>query len=118
MDLNEIMGFERPVEVHEDGTVTDAPDGIYAPEVYVSGGGDPDAEELRRAGWTLLSGYSGQDRYSGPVMHASEFVGGVLARDILAEPGIYVVVTVTDLDADRDAGEDDIAGWAVARKLP
>lgn len=110
MGLNDRMEFDHVIRVHADGSVTDEP-GTYAPEVYM----DSDLSTEVPDGWVLLNGYSGQDSYSGPVMHASEFIGGGMESDILAEPGVYVAVVVTALDAEDD--EDNVAGWAVARKV-
>lgn len=42
-------------------------------------------------------------------MHTSEYIGGGLARDILAQPGYYVAL----VEYPSDGGEPD--GWAVAR---
>ena len=67
--------------------------------------------ELSTDKWELLDGYSGQDRYSGPIMHASEYVGGRMERDILATPGVYVALVDYCLD------DSDPEGWAVARMI-
>lgn len=106
-NLNNLMQSDHVIEVHKDGTVTE-PSGIYAPDVTEMG---PAFGVAIDSGWELLNGFSGQYLYSGPVMHPSEFIGGGLARYILETPGIYVAVTVRDIDSDDDAG------WAVARKL-
>jgi len=98
--LNDMMEFDHVIRVHADGTVTDEP-GVYAPDLH------DDDEPI---GWTLLDGYSGQYGYSGPIMHASEYIGGGLARDILATPGVYVAL-VNYLSDDEEP-----EGWAVARK--
>jgi hypothetical protein len=82
--LSDLMEFDHPVTVHEDGTVTDGPAGIYAPTLY--------DDELDSSSWELMNGYSGQYGYGGPIMHPSEFIGGGMARDILAEPGTYVAI--------------------------
>lgn len=108
-DLNDVMQFDHIIEVCADGSVIDR-EGIYAPECYwdtntpgnINFGGDNR--------WTALNGYSGQDRYSGPVMHPSEYIGGRMADDILDTPGIYVAIVVNDLD-----DLDEPAGWAVLR---
>jgi len=97
--LNDVMGFDHVIVIGEGGTVADA-QGIYAPELH-------DGEVS--PGWTLLNGYSGQDRYSGPIMHASEFIGGGMADDILSTPGVYVAL----VDYAGDDSESD--GWAVAK---
>lgn len=123
MALNDKMEFHHVVEVHADGSVTDGPSGLYAPEVYVeldSDGQmislDPNDIQVGR-GWELLNGYSGQDRYRGPIMHDSEFIGGGMERDILATPGVYAAVTVIGLRPDGEQNDDDLVGWAVARKV-
>jgi hypothetical protein len=110
VNLSAAMDFDRPVRVMPDGTVADAPEGVWAPEVVAVGGKDPDVAELRRQGWELLRGYTGQYSYSGSVMHPSEVIGGQLEADILAEPGVYVAVVVWD-------EEGDGVGWAVARRV-
>jgi hypothetical protein len=105
--LNRLMETDHVVQVHPDGTVTDAPPSVYAPELH-------DGELMQGGttgtGWTLMDGYSNQHSYSGPIMHPSEFIGGGLERDIRAEPGYYVTL----VDHPSDGGEPD--GWAVARK--
>lgn len=106
-DLNDTMEFDHVVEVRADGSIVDRDD-IYAPECFDDGSGGIDFAGAQ--GWTALDGYSGQDRYSGPIMHASEYVGGRLADDILSEPGVYVVVVITDLD-----DLEEPSGWAVLR---
>jgi hypothetical protein len=82
--LSDLMEFDSPVTVHEDGTVTTGPRDLYAPTLY--------DDALDSDGWELLDGYSGQYGYGGPIMHPSEFIGGGMARDILSEPGTYVAV--------------------------
>lgn len=99
--LNDQMEFDHVIQVHEDGSVTDAP-GMYAPDLHDG--------EIGDSRWEFFTtGYSGQDRYSGPIMHSSEYIGGQLERDILATPGFYVAV----VDYPSDDGEPD--GWAVLR---
>lgn len=107
-DLNDVMSFDHVVEVHADGTVTDRPD-IYAPESFDDDRGGIDFAGDKR--WTALDGYSGQQSYSGPIMHPSEYIGGSLADDILSEPGVYVAVVVTDLSSE----DAEPSGWAVLR---
>lgn len=117
MNLTDQMEFDHPVAVQADGTVTDAPEGIYAPEVE-------DGELVSYVeDWTLLSGYTGQQSYNGPVMHNSEYIGGRLERDILAEPGIYVaVVNAITWDCDDPEctctdGPPEVEGWCIARRV-
>lgn len=107
-DLNRVMEFDHVVEVRDDGTIIDRDD-LYAPECFCGDdGGKIDFGGDTR--WTALDGYSGQERYSGPIMHSSEYVGGRLEDDIRSTPGVYVVVIITDLDDDENP-----AGWAVLR---
>lgn len=109
--LNDVMEIDHVIRVHADGSVTDANDdnlpSTWAPEVVDFG-----AETYVSTPWSLMTGYTGQHGYNGPVMHTSEFVGGRLAEDILATPGLYVAVEVRD-----ESGsylEDGPIGWAVA----
>jgi hypothetical protein len=122
MDLNSIMEFDHPVRVHADGTVTDAGPSFWAPETFV--GSDSTGqisvaddreliESVKRQGWSLFTGYTGQFGYSGPIMHSSEFIGGRLGTDILAEPGVYVSVVIS---CDESDGSEGVAGWGVAEK--
>jgi hypothetical protein len=108
--LNDLMETDHVIEVRESGLILDGPRDVYAPDVYL------DATEAPE-GWEFLDGYSSQDRYSGPHMHACEYIGGRLEADIRENPGVYVATVVTDLSADTDEGEDDIAGWVALRKL-
>jgi len=121
--LNDRMEPEHVVEIHPDGSVTDGSAGVYAPEVSVDLDDDGQMISLDPSDiqidsrWSLLTGYSGQYGYSGPIMDPAEFIGGGLERDIRSTPGIYVAVRVIGLrpDGSSDCG-DDIVGWAVARR--
>jgi hypothetical protein len=62
-----------------------------------------------------LEGFTGQYRYNGPIMHESEYVGGGLARYILANPGWYCAVVVNAPD-DDGTYSGEVAGWAVSYK--
>lgn len=122
MKLNEIMSFDHVIEVRADGTIS-RPGGIYAPEIYV--GTDADGqilasdeavmlEGVKSQGWELLTGYTGQHGYNGPVMHPSESIGNRMERDILTEPGLYVALVVEVLNDDDTDNEP--AGWVVAHR--
>ena len=65
-------------------------------------GGEPELDGLD--GWQPVTGYSGQHGYSGPVMHASEYLGGGMARDLLSgELGAgWFVITSVESDACDD----------------
>lgn len=97
--LSDIMDFDLVVRVHPDGSVTEVPE-IYAPTLF--------DDALDSDDWTLLDGFSGQYRYSGPLMHQSEYIGGGLERHILSHPGLYVSLVNTPAD-DTEPTE-----WAVA----
>lgn len=104
--------FDHVFTVTPAGTIVDGPTGVYAPEYY----DDTTADELRAAGWeTASDGYTGRHGYNGPHMHASEYLGGRLARDILEDPGTYVVVVVNVLPDSEDE-DPEPAGWAVLRR--
>lgn len=106
-ELNRWVDFDSPFRVDIDGNVTTA-SGIHAPAVYhVEGEREP---EVDGTGWEFVDGYSGQHGYSGPVMHASEQLAGGIARDVLADPGVYVVTVVEDLD-----DMDNPAGWVLLK---
>lgn len=108
--LNDTMEFDHVIHVHADGTVTDAPDNVRAPELHDGELHQGNPVVGTGGNWSLMDGYSGQDGYSGPCMHASESVGGQMARDILSEPGYYV--TLVNYTSDDDEPEE----WAVARR--
>jgi hypothetical protein len=101
--LNEVMEFDHVIQVHEDGSITDAPSGIWAPSLY-----DDVLDDSR---WTLMGGYSGQSGYPGPIMHNSEYIGGQMEKDIRETPGFYVALVNYSLDS------DDCEGWAVAFRV-
>lgn len=108
-DLNKLMEFDHPIRVHADGTVSE-PKGFYAPNLM--------DDEIDSSQWSFFTdGYSGQSGYSGPIMHNSEFIGGSLARDVLATPGIYVAIVANWSSDDDDSSdtEDTSEGWAIVR---
>jgi hypothetical protein len=116
--LNSVMEFDHVIEVHADGTVSDAPGirELWAPELT------NERLDMAAPGWSLLSGYTGQQG-GGNIMHNSEFIGGQLARDILAAPGYYVAIVANWLTEEDEEGEDvegsdTVEGWAVAFKEP
>lgn len=120
--LSRLMEFGHVVQVLADGIVTDVAQDMpsdypYFDEVlYLEpDGGDGDLSLGFTDPWRLMSGYTSQHGYNGPVMHPSEYIGGKLARDILATPGLYVAVLVDSMyDADgTELEESDTEGWAV-----
>lgn len=118
--LNELMEFDRVLQVTPKGILIYRPDvNIYA-DLNVTKDGT-DEFELSE-GWTLLTGFTGQHGYNGPVMHPSEFVGGGLERHIRETPGYYVVLIVEgrcDYDGSTECDPEvgcscEPAGWAIA----
>lgn len=124
MTLNDHMEFGHVVYSDGRGNVESrncTPSGpVWAPEPYVDLDENGqmislDPNEVHGLDdWTLLDGFSGQYRYSGPIMHSSEFVGGALEKHIRNTPGYYAAVIVRGIGPDPDDIEDDIVGWAVA----
>ena len=111
--LNAEMEFDYVIYSHGDGTVSDAHT-MRGPDVYIDELEDGTwVEEVMDEPWELLDGFSGQYGYSGPHMHASEYISGGLARHILETAGFYVatVVTPMPLDECEDVDSDE---WAVA----
>jgi hypothetical protein len=110
--LNYVMDFGYVIVVNADGSVADAPHGVYAPEF--NGDSATGTAELDDDAWSIFSrGYTGQQG-GGSVMHNSESIGGTLERDILATPGYYVAVVCTWSPDDDEDDETVIEGWAVA----
>lgn len=112
--LNSLAEFDCPFRVDEDSNVTTNLTGVWAPEVieYLDDDGQSTGPpEISGGGWEFMDGYSGQDRYSGPVMHPSEFLGGRMARDVLATPGVYVVCEVVNPE-----DPDDLIGWVLLKR--
>lgn len=97
--LSERMDFDHVIQVNPDGWITE-PKGVYGPELI--------DDEIATSEWTLLDGFSGQQGYSGPMMHASEQIGGGLERHILANPGQYVALVNYTTD------DEEPESWAVA----
>ena len=127
-NLDRVMEYDHVIRVRTDLAVEDV-DYVHAPESRI--GTDDDGQVLQAheaewrdglesQGWSVMNGYSGQWSYRGPIMHTSEYVGGRMAQDILAEPGFYVKVRVEILprgeeegDADEGDADEEPAGWAV-----
>jgi len=116
--LNDMMEIDYPVRVSEDGSLSYAP--VYPPDLFINATkeGDilpeHDTEMMAYAetqGWHLLTGYSGQYSYSGPVMHPCEYIGGALEEYIMSTPGVYVVVVPYMLDS------EDVPGWCIAELI-
>lgn len=103
--LNTIMELDHIIQVMPDGSVHPAPSTIWSPELH--------DEELdlpfkdgEKVPWELLTGYSGQHGYRGPVMHNSECVRGSIADRVLSEPGYYVAIEANWSCDDIEVPED------------
>lgn len=133
--LNSVIDFDSPfriVRTLDTGeTVIADTNNVHAPSVQLfvdkNGNGVYEEEIDDRPWndspyWEAVNGYSGQHGYSGPTMHTSEYLGGNMARDVLADIGsTYVAVTVECL-ANWDATEeeemevrDNPAGWMLLK---
>ncbi len=124
------MEFDHVIRVHADGTVTDGPSVYFECRHSPGSPGHAELSTSSADGWSLMRGYTGQHGCAGSaVNHASEFIGGGLARGILAAPGLYVALTC---EADPDCGDTgcqhdsdtcsdyespEPAGWVVAYLL-
>ena len=71
--------------------------------------------------WNVLTGNSGQDRYTGAVMHPSELWSRCHVDDLVRladHPGHALLFTVVEVrDDDGSLPDGDPIGWAVAYKL-
>ena len=123
-ELNGAINFEQTFLVNADGTLELS--GNWCPDDVIGtlGHADPAVSEL---GWEFFSrGYTGQYGYNGPEMHQSEFIGGRMAKDILATPGEYAVCAVRyecddDCrefweDGEESCGDYHYESWVVLKK--
>lgn len=117
-ELDDLMQFDHVIRVREDGVIERQVDGVQAPEVETETDGDGsvlkehEAEmvaSVKRQGWSLLSGWTGQHGYRGVGMHSSEYIGGPLEEHIRETPGLWVAVQV-----EVDKGSPD--SWVVAHR--
>ena len=110
-DLNSYMDLDNVIRSNGDGTFEDVSE--YAPEVYLfeTESGTWELEKLY-GGWQFLTGFSGQYGYDGPLMHASEYIGGGLAEHIAEVPGLYVATVAYPLPLDED-GDHEPDSWVV-----
>lgn len=133
--LNSTIDFDSPfriVRTSDNGeTMIEGVPEVYSPEVvlYVDRDGNGVGEEEidgqqwnESTRWQAINGYSGQHGYSGPTMHASEYLGGNMARDVLADIGATYVVTTVECLPVWDATEeeemevrDNPAGWMLLK---
>lgn len=119
MSLNDLMEFNQYITVHTDGRITVNEQPCYINNIYDTFGTELDGSWR---GWSLLTGFSNQYGYNGPLFHESEYIGGGLETYIRTHPGKYVALIVyaddggtSNITDDRNA-EDDIVidGWVIA----
>ena len=120
--LSEEMEFDYIIYSHGDGTISDVNPyvSLWGPDIFTIEREDGTwTEEDVEGPWSLLTGFSGQHAYSGGHMHASEYIGGGLARHILETPGFYMAAVVVPIPLERDdywydEDGDQADSWAVA----
>lgn len=127
-NYNDRFAFDHPLQVLEDGSLAEPErarelwtDELGIVDCDIDGQIGPAEEarwvrDLNDAGWEPVTGYSGQYGYSGPIMHASEFLGGGMAESLAATPGTYVTIMVETWPDTEDA-ERDVVGWALLRRI-
>lgn len=98
--LADAVEFDSPFLVGTDGRVQ-----TYLPDVFAPVDGDRITDDACPDGWELIDGWSGQHGYSGPTMHASEYLGGAMARSVLDNPGVYCLAIAYSNLVDIPAGE-------------
>jgi hypothetical protein len=127
-ELDGAVEFDSPFRINADGTLTSWLHDVWAPDVtHVEWTGEDPAPRERAergedvaiddGGWQVWSiGYSGQDRYRGGVMHSSEYLGGRMASDLLADPGTYVICSVEVDDEETGERDETPAGWVILKR--
>jgi hypothetical protein len=106
--------FDHPFTIEAD-TVLDVP-GVFAPSVYSweQEDGTWSEAEPEDSAWQLVShGWTGQDRYKGPVMHNSEFIGEGIAERLAEMAEDYRAFAVCAVDCIGLDGEQEHDGWVV-----
>ncbi|MHB8415615.1 MAG: hypothetical protein ACYDB1_09575 [Acidiferrobacteraceae bacterium] len=104
--LSRAVEFDCAFEVLYGDRICEPRDVLYAPDV-LDGVLESDA-------WEFVDGFSGQDSYSGPIMHESEYLGGGMARFVLDNPGVYVM-TPAYYSPEEEGGDFVIEGWALLK---
>ena len=130
--LNSRVEFESAFRILSGSRIEDSLSEVFAPEVYLyvdKNGFAVSEEEIdmrpwyEATEWEVVNGYSGQYGCAGPTMHASEYLGGSMAKDVLEDVGsIYMVVSVECLPNFEASEEEDMlirdnpAGWMLLKK--
>lgn len=100
--------FSSPFSIDENGSVVNTADNVYAPDVFLrQDGGLEIDDDVDNDDWEAVSGFSGQQDYRGPCMHASEVMSGSgMEQHIRTNPGTYVL-EIPMCDADDDDFEEN-----------
>ncbi|HZL81388.1 MAG TPA: hypothetical protein VFC06_05540 [Demequina sp.] len=111
MELNVEMEFGGAYAIGKDGTIEHT--GDYVPSFIDD---RCDSED-----WEPMHGFTNQYGYKGPVMHASEQLGGGMEDWVWEHPGTYAIVEAT-YTVDEDGNElgmgafdDPPEGWVLLR---
>jgi len=108
------LEFDTVFRLYPDGTIEELRN-VWAPSVFHDDDTDIDMCGAESE-WRALTGFTGQDRYHGAVMHASEFIGQGIADYMMEmaqdEPVTFTTVVVECWPEDDD-DEPDPAGWAI-----
>ncbi len=110
--------FGGTFTLDSDGNFTESD--VYAPDVFHS----DDVTELEVDGvtpdysdWLAMTDMSGQDRYHGPVMHASEYISDSVTRELMRlaadELTVFALVVVECYPEDGEDEYPEPAGWAI-----
>lgn len=91
--LSEAMDFDHVIYSFGDGTFESNPDSPFARSLHAPDAVDVDSMATELDGWQLpLSGFTGQDRYTGPWLHGSEQIEGGVEMYVLEHPGYWVAI--------------------------
>ena len=126
-DTIEMMSFGMPFVIDETGKATRIEKGDYFDDI--SSGSDSLGMEYIAGipkGWEAVAGITGQDSYSGAIMHSSEYMEEQhMARLFDANsPNVFVFTTFIDDDHAEwcDWDDHDICdlmgdGWLILRRV-
>lgn len=93
--MNYSPDFDHVFRVNPDLSVSDVED-VWAPSVHYQESVLPGESDLdiESDDWEALTGYTGQWGHNGAIMHPSEMFAGPIYQDVMATPGVYVLVSV------------------------
>lgn len=112
--LNEQAHFYIPFQITEDGSYADSHESPYVDDIYFEEGSIWRLEELPK-GWWPVNGFSSQDGYSGPLMHASEQLAGEMEAWVRANPGHYVLIN-PNIYLEDEVDTEQSNSWVLLQK--